>query len=255
MTKRVAQIIVDWSIPLLLLAAATVYIRTTGVDVTFQERFYKDGVGWIGGVDGLCNFIKAYGPLPGLVIAIGSLVVVIASVWIKRFVRFRFVALFFVAVMAVGPGLIVNGVFKQNWGRPRPLDLQEFNRDSEFIEVWGAPSPGSGASFPSGHAASAFFLFTPYFIFRRRDWRWATFFLMLGLGYGALTGFARMAQGAHFLSDVVWSAGFVYLTGLAFTYLMRVDSRALVAEKPATEPHPGAVRFGRAVSPPSATPR
>jgi membrane-associated PAP2 superfamily phosphatase len=32
-----------------------------------------------------------------------------------------------------------------------------------------------------------------------------------------------MAQGAHFLSDVVWSAGFVYLSALAIYYALRLD--------------------------------
>jgi membrane-associated PAP2 superfamily phosphatase len=35
-----------------------------------------------------------------------------------------------------------------------------------------------------------------------------------------MMGYARISQGAHFLSDVLWSLGIVYLTGLALFYLM-----------------------------------
>lgn len=226
-TKRTTRIVLDWFLPVVFLTVATVYIRKSGIDVSLQTHFYKDNVGWIGGVQNPWLFLKTYGTGPALAMTIVSLGVLFASFWVKRIAGYRYVALFFVAVMLVGPGLIVNSVFKQHWGRPRPLDLQEFNRDSDFVEVWSLPVPGAGASFPSGHASVAFYLFTPYFVLRRRSWRWAAFFLALGLGYGTLMGVARMAQGAHFLSDIVWSAGFVYLTGLAFTYALRIDERAI----------------------------
>jgi membrane-associated PAP2 superfamily phosphatase len=48
------------------------------------------------------------------------------------------------------------------------------------------------------------------------------FFLALGIGYGAFIGLVRMIQGAHFLSDILWSLGFVYLSALALFYAMRL---------------------------------
>jgi membrane-associated PAP2 superfamily phosphatase len=32
-----------------------------------------------------------------------------------------------------------------------------------------------------------------------------------------------MVQGAHFASDVLWSGGFTYLTGLLLYYALRLD--------------------------------
>ncbi|MFH1755629.1 MAG: phosphatase PAP2 family protein, partial [Candidatus Latescibacterota bacterium] len=130
---------------------------------------------------------------------------------------------FLVLVMIVGPGLIVNSVFKQNWGRPRPRDLVEFSGGKPYVMVWDKRSPDGGNSFASGHASTGFYLFTPFFFLRRRSKYWALFFLASGLGYGSLIGLARIIQGAHFLSDVVWAGGFVYLSGLAFFYLLRPD--------------------------------
>ena len=51
------------------------------------------------------------------------------------------------------------------------------------------------------------------------------------MGYGILMGVARMAQGGHFPSDVLWAWGMVYLVGVALYYLLRMDRDA--------EPEPG----------------
>ena len=37
-------------------------------------------------------------------------------------------------------------------------------------------------------------------------------------------GTARVVQGGHFPSDVVWAGGFTYLTGLGLSYFFRFDN-------------------------------
>ena len=67
---------------------------------------------------------------------------------------------FFLALMLlVGPGLLINGVFKTFWGRPRPIQCTDFGGEMTFLPVgeW-ASSPFPNSSFPSGHASVAFFL-------------------------------------------------------------------------------------------------
>jgi membrane-associated PAP2 superfamily phosphatase len=44
-----------------------------------------------------------------------------------------------------------------------------------------------------------------------------------GLVYGCIMGMARIIQGGHFLSDVLWSAGFVYLTALVLAAWLLPD--------------------------------
>jgi membrane-associated PAP2 superfamily phosphatase len=71
-----------------------------------------------------------------------------------------------------------------------------------------------GMSFPSGHASMGFYLMAPAFLlFHRR--RLAHSFVLVGLAGGLALGITRILQGAHFPSDVLWSAGFVYLSSLA----------------------------------------
>jgi len=56
--------------------------------------------------------------------------------------------------------------------------------------------------------------------------------LAAGLLYGALMGLARMIQGGHFLTDVIWSGILVYLTGLSLYYLFRLDREGLPSSRP-----------------------
>jgi len=125
--------------------------------------------------------------------------------------------------MVLGPGLIVNTAFKHNWGRPRPRQILELGGTQKYLPVWQKGISGEGKSFPSGHASVAFYLFTPFFFLRKSRKKWAVFFLLLGITYGLFMGAARMVQGAHFPSDVVWSGGVTYLTGLVLACFFRFD--------------------------------
>ena len=66
-----------------------------------------------------------------------------------------------------------------------------------------------------------FYFVAPYFVLRKRAPQKGLLFLGTGLGYGLLMGFGRIAQGGHFASDIMWSAGFVYLSGLVLSWLIQ----------------------------------
>jgi membrane-associated PAP2 superfamily phosphatase len=65
-----------------------------------------------------------------------------------------------------------------------------------------------------------FYLMAPAFLLYPRRRGLAGAFLGLGLLGGGLMGMARIVQGGHFLSDIVWSGGIVYLTGLFLSCLI-----------------------------------
>jgi membrane-associated PAP2 superfamily phosphatase len=47
----------------------------------------------------------------------------------------------------------------------------------------------------------------------------------LGMTYGSLLGFGRLAQGGHFLTDVIWSFVLVYvLMALVYYFMFRVPN-------------------------------
>ena len=107
--------------------------------------------------------------------------------------------------VAIGPGVLANGVFKDHWQHPRPRDLIEFGGPLHYVP---APLIGNegGTSFPCGHCSVGFMFAAGWWIWKRRRPGWAAASLAGGLMLGSVLGVGRMAAGAHFLSDIVWSA-------------------------------------------------
>lgn len=216
-------VILDVGIPLALLFGLTVIFWITDLDLAIQRRFFVPGEGWVAKDAGLWQFLYDYGPLPAILLSVAALGVLIGSFRFRSVKPYRKVALFFVLLILIGPGLVVNSIFKEHWGRPRPRDVVDFRGSKEFHYVWEKGVDGEGHSFPSGHASMGFFLLSPFFIFRRTSKKWAIGFLAVGMSCGLLIGLGRMVQGGHFASDVIWAGGFVYLCGLGLFYLLRPD--------------------------------
>jgi membrane-associated PAP2 superfamily phosphatase len=223
MTRTERTAILDWTLPVIVLVAASIPFWTGDLDVRVARRFYAPGEGWPVGGEPLWKFLKSYGVVPAWIVATGAMAVWIASIWKPRLRGARRAAVFLVSVMVIGPGVLVNDVFKEQWGRPRPRDLVEFGGQREYVAPLVKSPPDHGGSFASGHAATGFYLLTPYFLLRRRWPARAALVFAGGIAYGFLVGYARIAQGAHFLSDVIWAGGIVYFTAVALFYLLRVD--------------------------------
>jgi lipid A 4'-phosphatase len=108
------------------------------------------------------------------------------------------------AVFALGPGLLVNGLFKAHWGRPRPRHLTQFGGSMDHMPPFlpGGTCP-SNCSFPSGEASAMFALaFVVLLLFPGRRGAILTAFAMAGL-----MALLRVGQGGHFLSDVLIAGG------------------------------------------------
>lgn len=118
-------------------------------------------------------------------------------------------------VGAVGSGLIVNVVLKEQWGRARPAQTQHFGGDKHFTPAF-VLSDAQGKSFSSGHTSGAFALLALVFLARRRRRAVAT----AVIAYGAAVSLARIAAGGHFLSDVFVSVFIMYITAAGFYRLM-----------------------------------
>ena len=215
----------EFLVPLAILVACTAIIAGTGLDIALERYFYREGV-WIGRDLNPWRFLYRFGVLPAYLLAGAALVTLIVGYISARASAYRKGALFFTLLLAIGPGFMVNTVFKDHWGRPRPSQLQVFGgvEKMPFHQVWERGIPGQGKSFPSGHASAAFYLIAPYFVLRSRSRKYARLALAAGIGYGLVMGVARMAQGGHFPSDVLWAGGMVYLVGLALCHLMRLDA-------------------------------
>jgi len=215
-------------IPLLLLVLATILFRVSNVDLLFSQSFFVDQSSslksdshWPLRVAEPWKSLYEVGVYPAWIIGAGGLLVFLASFLWTKLKPCRDAGLFFVLMLVLGPGLLINGIFKPYWGRPRPHQTIPFGGKQEYIPVGDIGDRPESFSFPSGHASMGFYLMAPGFVLYRRRRRLAAMFFALGLAGGMIMGLARIVAGSHFASDVIWSAGIVYFTGLGLSALFR----------------------------------
>jgi lipid A 4'-phosphatase len=143
-------------------------------------------------------------------------------------------AFFLILSLALGPGLLVNGILKENWPRPRPYMVTEFGGEYTFTPWWDLRGTcDSNCSFVSGEVSAATWLAAPAML-APPPWRYAAF--GAALLYGGIFAFIRMLAGGHFLSDVIFAGVFTGLViwavhGLLFRWppAIRMDDRAIDA--------------------------
>lgn len=123
----------------------------------------------------------------------------------------------------LGPGILVNGILKEHWGRARPA--QVFRGDAEFSRPFVIVDEcARNCSFVSGEASAATALAIVIGALawpslggrgRRRT------VAVLG-AVALLAGLMRVATGRHFLSDVVFASFLTALVALALWHGLRV---------------------------------
>ena len=179
----------------------------TDADVWLSAHFYDPERGWYLRQGAPWRWLYSYGKYPALVLAAGALLVLLGGLWKTPLARYRRGCAVVVLAVGLGPGVVVNGVLKPYWGRPRPRSIEPFGGTEVFRRWWQPGGAGAGRSFPSGHAAMGFVLVagTTLISSSRLYLRWCVW--VAALLYGALMGWGRIVQGGHFLSDVVWAGG------------------------------------------------
>lgn len=116
---------------------------------------------------------------------------------------------FLTTTLALGPGLVVNVIFKNHWGRPRPVTVDAFGGDTPFVGVWQVSDYCSrNCSFVSGEASVAMWLVAVALVLPPPWHRWA---MRVALVLLILLSFNRVAFGGHFLSDVLLAWGMTLL--------------------------------------------
>ncbi|WBU63451.1 phosphatase PAP2 family protein [Paracoccus aerodenitrificans] len=123
---------------------------------------------------------------------------------------------FCLTLIALGPGLLVNVILKDQWGRARPADVMEFGGLAEFTPPWQlADQCVSNCSFVSGEAAGAITaaIIAGLFLWNMIPHRQRHWLLLACLSFALIGSGMRIMMGRHFLSDVVWS--FVLISSLA----------------------------------------
>jgi lipid A 4'-phosphatase len=211
------------------LIIATLIIAFYNLDLRTSALFFIDG-DWPIGKEFPWKTLYRADRYPAIGLAFLGLVIFIANAWRPGRQQRTRQGAFLVLLLLLGPGLFVNVIFKDHWGRPRPREVTEFSGKKQFLQPWQRGIDGQGRSFPSGHASAAFYMISPYFIHRRKNRRLAYSWLAAGITFGILMSIARISQGGHFLSDNLWAFGFVYLCSLLLCAVLKPD----ITARPAT---------------------
>lgn len=213
----------DFAIPTALLIIVSYLFRTYPWDLSCQNYFYNARLGWQLGDATLFKFLYQYGNIPALLLCLFSIFILIRGLSLERLFVYRKMALYLLLVMVVGPGLLVNTIFKEQWGRPRPRDLIQYGGKYAYEAPLQYDASSPGKSFPCGHASMGYYFFAAAFLLRGKSRLKGALLAFAALLYGSLIGLARMAQGGHFLSDVIWSGAIIWLVSASCYYLMKMD--------------------------------
>ncbi|GAB4516242.1 MAG: phosphatase PAP2 family protein [Roseibium sp.] len=149
---------------------------------------------------------------------------------------------FLLSTLILGPGILVNSILKDNWGRPRPRSVEEFGGDLPFQPVWKMTDHcDSNCSFVSGEASAAMWLVATVFLVPDA-WRRPALAFLLPLGL--VLSVNRVAFGGHFLSDTLISWGLTLLLIIVVHHLLYVRTPPLVTDRKLDE---WFTRWGRAL--------
>jgi lipid A 4'-phosphatase len=210
------KFLIDHKWKLLFLLSGLVFLHWPGLDLAVSRHFFQPGEGFYLRNRPLAVMVYRFINIIDMPLLAGLLALAVISLnpalgWLHRGRR-RIAYLLLVYVL--GPGLVVNVLLKDHMGRARPHSIEAFGGHALFTPAL-VPSHECrrNCAFVSGHASMGFYLVCLGFAFpsRRRFW------LATGIVAGALVGYVRIIQGAHFLSDVVFAFFAVYAVA-AITY-------------------------------------
>lgn len=190
------------------------------VDLVVSRWFFSPGDGFISSSDSNLQWLRQSSSwvLVGVVLVILSRILRDAIKGALTWSRVR-KPIWLLSGLALGPGLIVNGLLKAHWGRPRPVHVDAFGGDAVHQMVWVISDwCDRNCSFVSGEASSSAWLVAAALATPQPVRLAAT---AATLVYAGALSLNRIAFGGHFLSDVVLAW---LICGLVFAILYRLIS-------------------------------
>jgi membrane-associated PAP2 superfamily phosphatase len=127
---------------------------------------------------------------------------------------------FLLVTLALGPGLVVNVILKDHYGRPRPVDVQALGGQKLFVAWWDPRGTcPRNCSFVSGDVSGGFWTLAPAAL-TPAPWRALAYTTAVAFGSGIAV--LRMVFGGHFLTDAVFAGLITFLIiWLTYNYLYR----------------------------------
>lgn len=193
-----------WLYPLIFMVIITPF--TPYLDLAIERYFYDAGNQAFSNhpfFQFFYNYMIIPAEIAGLLAGFFYILSFVSPYW----KRWRKEFLYLLLVMALGAGFIVHTALKDQWGRPRPRQVIEFGGSQTFRPFYKPNffhQPEPSKSFPCGHCTMGFYFFAFTFLGLRYGNKLLFYSsLIIALILGFLLGLARMAQGGHFLSDVL----------------------------------------------------
>jgi len=180
------------------------------LDLALVAPFYDPATGWVAGGRGwylvrmTASWIIALIAAPAGIALLGKLVRPHKTTLMPGRA-----ALLMLLTLAFGPGLLANTILKDNWGRPRPIEVTEFDGPLTFVPWWDPRGAcPKNCSFVAGEPSGAFWTLAPAAL---APPHWRALAYGAALAFGAAIGLIRAAGGGHFISDVVFAGVFMFL--------------------------------------------
>ena len=157
-----------------------------------NEFIYKDNI--------IVNIIYKSVPLINY-ITLGLCILSIIFSYIKHDVLLRKKAIYIILSISISTGIVANYAFKDHFGRARPYYIKEFGGDKEFSPAFTISDQcRKNCSFISGHSSTGFGLSALAFAPVSKP-----IFLPISIILGIIIGIARILQGGHFASDILFA--------------------------------------------------
>lgn len=189
------------------------------IDLWFSDLFFDhNSLSWKDRTRIMVFFRSFFPPLIIISLIFITSIGVINFFSKKNILKIRIKNIIYLLItLFIGPGLIIESILKVYSGRIRPKAIIEFGGDDIFTPALiFSDQCLRNCSFTSGHAAIAFWLTAYAFIFRAP---YNKFIFIFGFMSGIFMGLFRIMEGAHFISDVLFSGLIVISVNITTYYV------------------------------------
>jgi membrane-associated PAP2 superfamily phosphatase len=139
-------------------------------------------------------------------VAVGAMAAAVSSHWFPALKPWR--GTLWAIALTCGLGELIILQLKHHTALPRPYNLSMFGGYASYpAHFWARSRQEAGGALPSNHAGAGYAMLSLYFAgwaLGRPAWRWGG--LAIGIVAGLVFSTVRIMQGAHFLSQTLWSA-------------------------------------------------
>lgn len=201
-----------------------VFLAAPDLDLLASGLFYTPGEGFTAASSPFLQKVRYLGPYLVQTVAIVCVLTLLLKLLLPELPPLMPLRkpVFLLSTLVLGPGILVNSILKNNWGRPRPVMVEQFGGDMPFMPVWLKTDwCSTNCSFVSGEGSASMWLMALAFVVPK-SWRPAVVLTVLPLMLALSAN--RVAFGGHFLSDTLLAWGLTFLVLLSVYWLLYVKT-------------------------------